>query len=202
MLAEPFLARGDGGIDGGGATVAAADDDAPMRPRVELFDNAKAVLIVCVVLYHTSVVYTSADRPEVRNWNAATFIVCSTHFVFLPQNPIPFWSGLLALLKAVVMPSFCLISGYLSRAGLPRRIRRSPNNIRVCVCVRAYTLAGSQVAQPAQISHENERLGSYSCLRHTSSSKHCTTLTAHSPSGSTVSTSTPYRSRFSHPRSR
>lgn len=33
--------------------------------RVELLDNAKAVLIVCVVLYHTAVVYTSADRPEV-----------------------------------------------------------------------------------------------------------------------------------------
>ena len=34
--------------------------------RVELLDNAKAVLICCVVLYHTVVVYTSADRPEVR----------------------------------------------------------------------------------------------------------------------------------------
>ena len=40
--------------------------DAPTpRARVELLDNAKAVLICCVVLYHTAVVYTSADRPEV-----------------------------------------------------------------------------------------------------------------------------------------
>ena len=41
------------------------------RPRVELLDNAKAVLIVCVVLYHTTVVYTSADRPEVLSLRPA-----------------------------------------------------------------------------------------------------------------------------------
>ena len=70
------------------------------RPRIDLFDNAKAVLIVCVVLYQTAVVYTSADRPE---------------------SPIPVWSGLLALLKTVVMPTFCLISGHLSRAEIDRR---------------------------------------------------------------------------------
>ena len=35
--------------------------------RVIMLDNAKAVLIVCVVLYHTAVVYTSADRSEVRH---------------------------------------------------------------------------------------------------------------------------------------
>ena len=34
--------------------------------RVHMLDNAKAVLIVCVVLYHTAVVYPSADRAEVR----------------------------------------------------------------------------------------------------------------------------------------
>ena len=39
---------------------------APRRRRVEVLDNAKAVLVCCVVLYHTAVVYTSADRPEVR----------------------------------------------------------------------------------------------------------------------------------------
>ena len=35
------------------------------KKRIELLDNAKAVLVCCVVLYHTAVVYTSADRPEV-----------------------------------------------------------------------------------------------------------------------------------------
>lgn len=39
---------------------------APATERVVMLDNAKAVLIVCVVLYHTAVVYTSADRKEVR----------------------------------------------------------------------------------------------------------------------------------------
>ena len=39
---------------------------APATERVVMLDNAKAVLIVCVVLYHTAVVYTSADRTEVR----------------------------------------------------------------------------------------------------------------------------------------
>ena len=33
--------------------------------RNDLIDVAKGVLICCVVLYHTAVVYTSADRPEV-----------------------------------------------------------------------------------------------------------------------------------------
>jgi len=37
------------------------------------------------------------------------------------QDPIPVWSGLLALLKTVVMPMFCLISGQLSRAEIDRR---------------------------------------------------------------------------------
>jgi fucose 4-O-acetylase-like acetyltransferase len=72
--------------------------------RIDLFDNAKAVLIVFVVLYHTTVVYTSADRPEA---------------------PIPLWSGLLAILKAVVMPCFCLISGHLSPAEIDQRRARS-----------------------------------------------------------------------------
>lgn len=40
---------------------------APLRAkRLELLDNAKAVLISSVVLYHSAVVYSSADRPEVR----------------------------------------------------------------------------------------------------------------------------------------
>lgn len=34
--------------------------------RIDLLDNAKAVLIFFVVFYHTTVVFTSADRPEVR----------------------------------------------------------------------------------------------------------------------------------------
>ena len=39
----------------------------PLRAkRLELLDNAKAVLISSVVLYHSAVVYSSADRPEVR----------------------------------------------------------------------------------------------------------------------------------------
>ena len=73
------------------------------HPRVDLLDNAKAMLILCVLLYHTAVVYTSADRPE---------------------GIIPFWSGLLAILKLVVMPCFCLISGYLSPAAIDQRRAR------------------------------------------------------------------------------
>ncbi|KAL1515321.1 hypothetical protein AB1Y20_001952 [Prymnesium parvum] len=42
-------------------------------------------------------------------------------FLIVFVNPIPFWSGLLAVLKAVVMPSFCLISGHLSTAELTRK---------------------------------------------------------------------------------
>jgi fucose 4-O-acetylase-like acetyltransferase len=80
---------------------APASAAAEQRERLPLLDNAKAALIFLVVMYHTMVVYTSADRPE---------------------GPIPLWSGVLCLLKPVVMPSFCLISGHLSRADLtPRR---------------------------------------------------------------------------------
>ena len=77
---------------------------APSPPqRVELLDNAKAILILCVVCYHTAVVYSTADRPEA---------------------PIPVASGLLALMKAVVMPCFCLISGHLSPSSYDeRRVR-------------------------------------------------------------------------------
>ena len=75
----------------------AGDDSAP---RIKLVDNMKAALICCVVLYHTAVVYTSADRPE---------------------SPIPGFSGLMMVLKPVVMPGFCVISGFLSRADLDRR---------------------------------------------------------------------------------
>ena len=89
--------------------VAPSADGAPAaasgrRARVGLLDNAKAVLICCVVLYHTSVVYTSSDRPEA---------------------PIAFFSGLLAIMKPVVMPCFCLISGHLSPATLEERHSRA-----------------------------------------------------------------------------
>ena len=53
MLAEPLLAS-------------APPEPPPPRTRVGVLDNAKAVLICCVVLYHSAVVYSSADRPEVR----------------------------------------------------------------------------------------------------------------------------------------
>ena len=71
--------------------------------RIALLDNAKAALIYCVVLYHIAVVYTGADRPE---------------------TPVPYASGFLMLLKPVVMPGFCLISGHVSRATLlPKHTR-------------------------------------------------------------------------------
>ena len=76
----------------------------PAVERIDLLDNAKAVLIVFVVIYHSIVVYSSADRPE---------------------SPIAYWSGVLALLKAVVMPCFCAISGHLSRATLDERRARA-----------------------------------------------------------------------------
>ena len=75
---------------------------APPR-RIALLDNAKAALIYCVVLYHIAVVYTGADRPE---------------------SPVAYASGFLMLLKPVVMPGFCLISGHVSRATLlPKHTR-------------------------------------------------------------------------------
>ena len=47
--------------------VPAAAAAAPLRAkRLELLDNAKAVLISSVVLYHSAVVYSTADRPEVH----------------------------------------------------------------------------------------------------------------------------------------
>jgi fucose 4-O-acetylase-like acetyltransferase len=76
---------------------------APSTPRVALLDNAKGALIYCVVLYHVAVVYTGADRPE---------------------TPVRYASGFLMVLKPVVMPGFCLISGHLSRASLtPKHVR-------------------------------------------------------------------------------
>ena len=47
MLSERLIA-----VDG-------ASQPAEAPPRVELLDNAKAVLIICVVLYHTAVVCVS-----------------------------------------------------------------------------------------------------------------------------------------------
>ena len=52
--------------EGAEASAAAASAATAPAPRVDLLDNAKSILIVCVVLYHTAVVYTSADRSEVR----------------------------------------------------------------------------------------------------------------------------------------
>ena len=75
---------------------------APSTPRVALLDNAKGALIYCVVLYHVAVVYTGADRPE---------------------TPVRYASGFLMVLKPVMMPGFCLISGHLSRASLTPRSR-------------------------------------------------------------------------------
>ena len=72
----------------------------PSRPRIPLLDNARAALIFLVVLYHSIVVYTSADRPD---------------------NTIKYWSGLLMLLKPVVMPAFCFISGHVSRPEISTR---------------------------------------------------------------------------------
>lgn len=80
-----------------------ADSSSSPQQRVEVLDNAKAVLITCVVCYHTAVVYSSADRPE---------------------STIPIVSGFLMMLKAVVMPCFCLISGHLSPSSYDeRRVR-------------------------------------------------------------------------------
>ena len=50
MLSERLIA-----VDG-------ASQPAEAPPRVELLDNAKAVLIICVVLYHTAVVCVSPWR--------------------------------------------------------------------------------------------------------------------------------------------
>lgn len=93
MLLDPLLA----------STEPLDDSSHAAARRVDILDNAKAVLIVCVVLYHTAVVYTSADRPEA---------------------PIAFWSGFLALLKPVVMPCFCLISGHVAPTEINERRAR------------------------------------------------------------------------------
>lgn len=42
----------------------------------------------------------------------------------IAQAPIAFWSGLLALMKAVVMPCFCLISGHVSPIEIDERRAR------------------------------------------------------------------------------
>ena len=77
-------------------------------PRIALLDNAKAFLIYFVVVYHLAVVYTSADRPEA---------------------PVAYWSGFLVVLKPVVIPGWCLISGHLSRAALSRRHARGLSQV-------------------------------------------------------------------------
>jgi len=89
QLAAPLLE--------GGPAEAEPELVAARPARLPLLDNARAVLICLVVLYHMAVVYTSSDRPEA---------------------PIPYWSGVLTILKPVVMPGFCLVSGHLSRASL------------------------------------------------------------------------------------
>ena len=93
-LTDALLSEGEG--------VRSVPAKAPRR-RIALLDNAKAALIYCVVLYHIAVVYSGADRPE---------------------SPVAYASGLLMLLKPVVMPGFCLISGHVSRATLlPKHTR-------------------------------------------------------------------------------
>ena len=93
-LTDTLLSKGEGGQS--------VPAKAPRR-RIALLDNAKAALIYCVVLYHIAVVYSGADRPE---------------------SPVAYASGLLMLLKPVVMPGFCLISGHVSRATLlPKHTR-------------------------------------------------------------------------------
>ena len=93
-LTDALLSEGEG--------VQSVPAKAPRR-RIALLDNAKAALIYCVVLYHIAVVYSGADRPE---------------------SPVAYASGLLMLLKPVVMPGFCLISGHVSRATLlPKHTR-------------------------------------------------------------------------------
>ena len=93
-LTDALLSEGEG--------VQSVPAKAPRR-RIALLDNAKAALIYCVVLYHIAVVYSGADRPE---------------------SPVAYASALLMLLKPVVMPGFCLISGHVSRATLlPKHTR-------------------------------------------------------------------------------
>ena len=126
---------GDGGADERSAAAASSScEGAAARERVPLLDNAKAALIYLVVVYHTLVVYTSADRPEgiapparVVGGTCACACACACprhvreHARVARVGIIPVWSAVLALLKPVVMPSFCLISGHLSCATLSAR---------------------------------------------------------------------------------
>lgn len=92
---------------GNGLDTALLPESAPgvssASPRIAQLDNAKAFLIYFVVVYHLAVVYTSADRPEA---------------------PVAYWSGFLVVLKPVVIPGWCLISGHLSRAAISQRHAR------------------------------------------------------------------------------
>ncbi|EOD10560.1 hypothetical protein EMIHUDRAFT_459834 [Emiliania huxleyi CCMP1516] len=125
-LAAPLLpvqcaAHHDGDASAESRPPLAGSVGAAARERVPLLDNAKAALIYLVVVYHTLVVYTSADRPE-----GIAPPACGI---------IPVWSAVLALLKPVVMPSFCLISGHLSCATLSAR-----RGYELCQLVAAYLL--------------------------------------------------------------
>ena len=95
---------------------------APSTPRVALLDNAKGALIYCVVLYHVAVVYTGADRPE---------------------TPVRYASGFLMVLKPVVMPGFCLISGHtsLARASRPSTCAACTRRLRHTRSSSSSTLA-------------------------------------------------------------
>ncbi|MDC0525841.1 acyltransferase, partial [bacterium] len=114
-------------------------EPAPRTPRVEVLDNAKGVLIFLVVWYHIAVVYSSADRPEVRAHGSIRFFAqrtLSSHPACVsPQSPVRFWSGIVALLKAVVMPCFCLISGHLSPTQIDERRARG-----LCQLVATYLI--------------------------------------------------------------
>jgi len=108
------VASASGGAEADSISISLAEASSAPRARLPLLDNAKAALIFLVVMYHTMVVYTSADRPEA---------------------PIPLWSGVLCVLKPVVMPSFCLISGHLSRSELTKR-----RAYELCQLVLTYVL--------------------------------------------------------------
>ena len=101
-LRQPLLtgtrhSRGSGGDFGlanpsaGASAASALPSDAaappppPKPPREPLLDNARSLLIYLVVLYHCACVYTCADRPD-------------------GSGPMAYWSGLLCLMKPVVMP--------------------------------------------------------------------------------------------------
>ena len=85
------------------------------------------------------------------------------------QHPIAFWSGCLALMKLVVMPCFCLISGHLSPAELDMRRARGVCQLLVTYLIfqglyfvqriLAFRLAGFDLdALPVQLFNPHEQV--------------------------------------------